>query len=77
MHRIVWRTWASAPKGSWKCSVIATPGARTGTCRSSVKHMFEQEEKWHCGCCGAPFRIHPVMEDIPHYLKLVELGGKK
>jgi len=39
--------------------------------------MFEQEEKWHCGCCGAPFRIHPVMEDIPHYLKLMELGGKK
>ncbi len=48
-----------------------------GTCRSSVKYMFEQEEKWHCGCCGAPFRIQPVMEDIPHYLKLMELGGKK
>lgn len=48
-----------------------------GTCRSGVKYVFEQEEKWHCGCCGAPFRIHPVAEDIPHYLKLMELGGKK
>lgn len=50
---------------------------RNGTCRSGVKYMFEQEEKWHCGCCGAPFRIHPVTEDIPHYLKLMELGSKK
>lgn len=48
-----------------------------GTCRSGVKYVFEQEEKWHCGCCGAPFRIHPIVEDIPHYLKLVELGNKK
>lgn len=48
-----------------------------GTCKSGVKYVFEQEEKWHCGCCGAPFRIHPVTEDIPHYLKLMELGGKR
>lgn len=47
------------------------------TCRSGVKYEFEQEEKWHCGCCGAPFKIHPTKEDIPHYLKLMELGGKK
>lgn len=50
---------------------------RNGTCKSGVKYIFEQEEKWHCGCCGAPFKIHPVTEDIPHYLKLMELGGKK
>lgn len=48
-----------------------------GTCKSGVKYEFEQEEKWHCGCCGAPFKIHPTKEDIPHYLKLMELGGKK
>lgn len=48
-----------------------------GTCRYGVKYVFEKEEKWHCGCCGAPFKIHPVKEDIPHYLKLLELGGKK
>ncbi len=47
------------------------------TCRSAVKYTFEQTEKWHCGCCGAPFKIHPEKRDIPHYLKLMELGGKK
>ena len=48
-----------------------------GTCRYGVKYVLENEEKWHCGCCGAPFKIRPVKEDIPHYLKLIELGGKK
>ena len=48
-----------------------------GTCKFGVKYEFEKEEKWHCGCCGAPFKVHPVKEDIPHYLKLLELGGKK
>ena len=38
---------------------------------------FEGEEKWHCGCCGAPFKLHPVQEDIECYLKLVELGKKR
>lgn len=47
------------------------------TCRYGVKYEFENEEKWRCGCCGAPFKIHPAKEDIPHYLKLTELGGKK
>lgn len=48
-----------------------------GTCKSGIKYVYEQEEKWHCGCCNAPFRIHPMTEDIPYYLKLMELGGKK
>ncbi|MDE5932884.1 MAG: hypothetical protein K2H40_10455 [Lachnospiraceae bacterium] len=48
-----------------------------GTCRCGVKYEFEKEEKWHCGCCGAPFKIHPIKEDIPHYLKLLELGRSK
>lgn len=48
-----------------------------GTCRFGVKYEFENEEKWHCGCCGAPFKIHPIREDVPHYLKLMELGSKK
>lgn len=48
-----------------------------GTCRFGVRYEFEKEEKWHCGCCGAPFKIHPVKEDIPHYLKLMELGGRR
>lgn len=45
------------------------------TCKYGVKYTFEGEEKWHCGCCGAPFKIHPVAADIPHYLKLMECGG--
>ena len=48
-----------------------------GTCRYGVKYEFEKEEKWHCGCCGAPFKLHPIKEDIPHYLKLLELGRSK
>lgn len=46
-----------------------------GTCRSGVDYRFEGQEKWHCGCCGAPFRLHPRKEDIPHYIKLMELGN--
>lgn len=48
-----------------------------GSCRYGVKYEFENVEKWHCGCCGAPFKIHPIKEDIPHYLKLLELGSEK
>lgn len=49
----------------------------SGTCKSGVKYEYEGREKWHCGCCGAPFKLYPVKEDIPHYLKLVELGNKR
>lgn len=47
------------------------------TCKYGVKYIFENKEKWHCGCCCAPFRIYPIKEDIPHYLRLVELGSKR
>lgn len=50
---------------------------KEGTCKYGVRYEFENGEKWHCGCCGAPFKIHPVKEDILHYLKLVELGNKR
>ena len=45
------------------------------TCRSGIKYMFEGQEKWHCGCCGAPFKLHPCKEDIGYYFKLMELGN--
>jgi len=32
---------------------------------------------WRCGCCSAPFYFSPIKDDIPHYIKLVELGLKK
>lgn len=60
----------------FRYSDVGCQNRRNGACKSGVKYVFEQEEKWHCGCCGAPFRIKPVMEDIPHYLKLMELGSK-
>ena len=48
-----------------------------GTCRYGVKYEFEGEEKWHCGCEGAPFKVKPVTEDIPHYLHLLGLGNQR
>lgn len=48
-----------------------------GTCNYGVKYIFEGEEKWHCGCCGAPFKLHPVQEEIEHYMRLMELGKKR
>lgn len=44
------------------------------SCWFGVKYTFEGEEKWRCGCYRAPFRTCPVKQDIPHYLRLVELG---
>ena len=48
-----------------------------GTCKYGVRYEFENEEKWHCGCCGAPFKIQPLEKDIEQYIRLVELGHKK
>ena len=50
---------------------------RNGTCFKSVRYVYEGEEKWRCGCWGAPFSAPPAIANIPHYLKLVELGKKK
>lgn len=47
-----------------------------GNCKCGVQYEFESEVKWHCGCCGAPFKIHPVEKDISYYLKLEESGGR-
>lgn len=47
-----------------------------GNCKCGVQYEFESEVKWHCGCCRAPFKIHPVEKDISYYLKLVESGGR-
>ena len=47
---------------------------QNGTCHSSIRFELDGEERWHCGCCGSPFQIYPVKEEIPTYLKLVQLG---
>jgi hypothetical protein len=46
-------------------------------CNKGVGYVFEGEEKWKCGCCNAPFVFHPIATDIPHYIKLIELGKNK
>ncbi len=52
------------------------PGCGNAGCRSSVRYVFEGEEKRKCGCCRPPFVVTPRLDDVPHYLRLVELGGK-
>ncbi|MDF2538115.1 MAG: hypothetical protein K0S76_1136 [Herbinix sp.] len=47
------------------------------TCKAGVHYVYEGEERWHCGCCSSAFWLHPAVTDIPQYIKLVELGGKK
>jgi len=48
-----------------------------GTCKYGQEYTIDGTTYWRCGCCNAPFYFQPVKEDIPHYIKLVELGGKK
>ncbi len=46
-----------------------------GTCNKAVMYEFEGEQYWRCGCCNPAFYFEkPDVSDIPHYLKLVELG---
>ncbi|WOO36775.1 hypothetical protein R2R35_23790 [Anaerocolumna sp. AGMB13020] len=49
-----------------------------GTCNKAVVYEFEGENCWRCGCCNPAFYFEkPEVRDIPHYLKLVELGESK
>jgi hypothetical protein len=50
---------------------------RNGTCVHGIQYTLDGVNYWRCGCCTVPFRVNPVIEDIPHYLKLVELGFNK
>lgn len=48
-----------------------------GTCKFGQAYHFESHTHWKCGCCNAPFYLKPIEEDIPHYIKLLEIGLKK
>lgn len=61
----------------FRCTDQGCENRINGTCKYGVKYAFEGKEKWHCGCCGAPFKIHPLKKDMEHYFRLVELGNKK
>jgi hypothetical protein len=48
-----------------------------GSCNKGVGYIFEDKPRWHCGCCSAPFWLHPKTENIPQYIDLVEVGERK
>ena len=53
-------------------------GKRTdGTCKHGISYEIDDTKYWRCACCHTAFNVKPRIEDIPHYIKLVELGEKK
>lgn len=51
---------------------------RDNTCKHGVSYEMDGRTYWRCACCDPAFRLQqPKVEDIPHYIKLVELGEKK
>ena len=50
---------------------------KDGSCKHGVAYEIDGINYWRCACCGAGFRFKPRIEDIEHYIKLVELGEKK
>lgn len=51
---------------------------RDHICIHGVSYEIDGQKYWRCACCDPAFRFRqPKIEDIPHYIKLVELGEKK
>jgi hypothetical protein len=46
-------------------------------CIHGVAYEINKKDYWRCACCFPAFKIKPKITDIPHYIKLVELGEKK
>lgn len=53
------------------------PGCANRPCNKGIAYEFEGKNYWRCGCCAPAFRFKPNVEDIPHYIKLVDLGSHK
>ena len=47
-----------------------------GICKHGISYEIDHQAYWRCACCHTPFNFKPVIKDIPHYLKLVEMGEK-
>lgn len=47
------------------------------TCKHGVGYEIDGKQYWRCACCEAPFKFKPKTEDIPHYIKLMDLGEKR
>lgn len=52
-------------------------GCGNKPCKHGVGYVFEGESRWKCGCCNAPFITSPAVDDIGHYINLVDLAGKR
>ena len=51
---------------------------RDNACIHGVSYEMNGQTYWRCACCDPAFRFRqPKIEDIPHYIKLVEIGEKK
>ena len=51
---------------------------KDNTCIHGVSYEIDEQTYWRCACCDPAIRFRqPKVEDIPHYIKLVELGEKK
>ncbi len=48
-----------------------------GKCNKGVEYIFEEQVRWHCGCCNAPFWVHPKTESIHQYINLIESFSQK
>jgi len=48
-----------------------------GSCKHGISYEIHGANYRRCACCGSGFSFKPRLEDIEHYLKLVELGEKK
>jgi hypothetical protein len=47
------------------------------SCKHGVEYVYNGVRYRRCGCCHTAFDVKPDVKDIPHYIKLVELGEKK
>jgi len=51
---------------------------KDNTCKHGVAYEIDGQAYWRCACCDPAIRFQrPKVEDIPHYIKLAELGEKK
>jgi hypothetical protein len=50
---------------------------RNDACKHGVAYEIDGNSYWRCACCGAAFNFKPQLADIPHYIKLSELGERR
>jgi len=65
--------WIFTAKSDHGCK-----GPANNDCKHGVRYEIDGQLYWRCACCDPAIRfMQPRIEDIPHYIKLVELGEKK